>query len=263
MTFVDQITVLVLTYNEEANIERTLEAIKWAKHILVVDSGSNDATLKIVGKYPQLSVATRKFDTFAAQCNFGLSEIKTDWVLSIDADYEVSEALASEIQMLSPRKEDSGFRASFIYRVHGQRLRSTLYPPRTVLYRRDRARYHDEGHGHRVAVDGKVRNLAGPIYHDDRKPLARWFASQRRYAELEADYLLSEPATNLGRNDRLRRMGWLAPILVFFYTLIWKGCILDGWPGWLYVMQRTLSELMFAIEITDRYLRQVENEKPL
>ena len=50
-------------------------------------------------------------------------------------------------------------------------------------------------------------------------------------------------------------MGWPAPILVFLYTLVWKRCILDGWAGWLYVLQRTLAEVMLALEIVDRRLR--------
>ena len=56
--------------------------------------------------------------------------------------------------------------------------------------------------------------------------------------------------------DRIRRMGWLSPFLVFFYTLIFKGCIFDGWAGWLYVLQRTNAEMMIALEIIDRRLRR-------
>ena len=50
-------------------------------------------------------------------------------------------------------------------------------------------------------------------------------------------------------------MAWPSPILVFLYTLLAKGCILDGWPGWFYVLQRTLAETMIAIELVDRRLR--------
>ena len=97
--------------------------------------------------------------------------------------------------------------------------------------------------------------LAGAIYHDDRKPLARWISSQQGYARREADYLLATPRTELKRVDRIRLMGWPAPILVFFYTLLWKRCILDGLPGWLYVLQRTFVETIIAIEVVDRRLR--------
>lgn len=68
---------------------------------------------------------------------------------------------------------------------------------------------------------------------------------------------MSTPRAELKRTDRIRLMGWPTPILVFFYTLLWKRCILDGWPGWLYVLQRTLAEIMIAIEVVDRRLRAI------
>lgn len=250
-----EITAMILTFNEAQNISRTLDAVAWVKEILIVDSGSTDETLAIVARYPNARVVTRKFDSFAEQCNFGLAEVRTGWVLSMDADYELSPAIAAEIRALTPTIAVSGYRAGFIYRMYGRALRATLYPPRTVLYRPERGRYRNEGHGHRVIVEGEARSLACAIYHDDRKPLARWISSQQSYARREADYLLAMPPAKLTRIDRIRLMGWPAPILVFFYTLLWKRCILDEWPGWLYVIQRTFAETIIALEIVDRRLR--------
>lgn len=255
MSFLDQVSVLILTYNEAANIGRTLEALSWAKRILVIDSGSTDDTLAIVGRHPGAIAVTRAFDSFADQCNFGLSRIETGWVLSLDADYVLSPGLQEEIERLDPPPDVAGYSARFVYCIHGRPLRGSLYPPRTVLYRRALAEYRNEGHGHRVAVRGTVRALSSPIYHDDRKPLSRWFFSQQRYAALEAQHLLQTPRAKLRPADRIRRMAWPAPFVVFFYTLIVKRCILDGWPGWLYVLQRTLAEVLLAIELVDRRLR--------
>ncbi len=254
MSLIDDLTVLILTYNEIDNIGRTLEAVKWARRILVLDSGSTDGTLDVVAGYPQATVETRAFDSFAGQTNFGLSRITTGWVLSMDADYVVSKELAAEIRSLTPPPTIAGYKARFVYAIHGEPLRATLYPPRCVLYRRDRAKYRDEGHGHKVVVDGDVAWLSGTIGHDDRKPLARWLGSQQKYARLEADYLLSADPAELKRVDRVRLMGWPAPILMFFYTLVWKGELLDGWPGWHYALQRALAETMIALEIVDRRL---------
>lgn len=249
------ITPMLLTYNEAPNIARTLDKLAWARQILVIDSGSTDDTLAIVARYGQAQVVHRGFDDFAGQCNFGLSRITTPWVLSLDADYELSDALIAELRTLAPGDRINGYRAGFIYRMFGHALRGTLYPPRTVLYRAATGRYRNEGHGHRAVIDGAVQNLAARIYHDDRKPLARWLASQQRYAELEVDHLLSADPRELRRTDRIRLLGWPAPPLVFIYTLLVKGCLLDGWPGWLYVLQRTLAEIMIAVEIVDRRLR--------
>src|SRR5215467_5712403 len=140
----DDITVLVLTQNEAPNIARTLDALRWAKRVLVVDSGSNDETLAIVAAYPQARVTTRLFDTFASQCNFGLSQIDTTWVLSIDADYVLTPEIAKEIAGLLPEEKTAGYSARFIYCIHGRKLSGTLYPPRCVLYRKACAIYRDE-----------------------------------------------------------------------------------------------------------------------
>lgn len=251
----DLITPLIITYNESDNIERTLARLTWARRIIVVDSGSTDGTLDIVARYEHAHVAHRAFDDFAAQCNFGLSLIETPWALSLDADYELSSELINEIARLEPGATTAGYRARFVYRIYGRPLRATLYPPRVVLYRRETARYRSEGHGHRVMIDGNIRDLDGAIFHDDRKPLARWFASQQSYARREAEHLLTMPREAMSRTDRIRVLAWPAPPLVFIYTLFVKRCLLDGWPGWIYALQRTLAEIVIALEILDRRAR--------
>ena len=148
------------------------------------------------------------------------------------------------------------YRASFVYRIHGRPLRGSLYPPRIVLFRVKNAHYVNDGHGHRVVVSGEVRALSGVIYHDDRKSLSRWLASQQNYARLEADYLLKADIGALSVSDRLRRMAWPAPILVFFYVFVVKGCLFNGWPGWFYTLQRVLAECMIALELINRRFRQ-------
>lgn len=251
------ITPLVITYNEEPNIARVLERLAWAQRIVVIDSGSTDRTLELLSANPAVEIVHRNFDTFASQCNFGLQQVRTPWVLSLDADYVLSEALVAELGRLSLGSDGpSGYTARFRYVIHGRALRGTLYPPRTILYRVDRAAYRDEGHGHRVEVSGSVAKLAAPVLHDDRKSLARWFASQQRYAAREAAYLLSTQPRKLRRQDRLRLLAWPAPVVVFLYTLFVRGCILDGWRGWFYALQRLLAECMLALELIDRRLSE-------
>jgi glycosyltransferase involved in cell wall biosynthesis len=256
----DRITPLILTYNEAPNIARTLAKLSWARRIVVIDSGSTDSTLDVLRGYPQADVIHHLFSDFASQCNFGLSQIKTPWVLSLDADYELSDRLVDEIGALADSGGAAGYRAAFVYRIYRRPLRGTLYPPRVVLYRVDKARYYNEGHGHRVSVAGEVRALRHVIYHDDRKPLARWFASQQLYAVEEARYLFAKAPHELTRADRLRRMAWPAPLGVLFYTLFAKGCILDGWAGWFYALQRLVAEALIALAVLDRRLRGADDE---
>src|SRR5262249_27191934 len=111
------------------------------------------------------------------------------------------------------------------------------------------------GHAIRLVPDGDVLPLDGVIYHDDRKPLARWWTSQQRYAREDAEYLLNTPSRALRRNDKIRLMAWPAPIVVLCYTLFVQGCIFDGWAGWYYALQRAIAEMLLAIEIIDQWLR--------
>lgn len=257
-----QITPLIITYNEEPNIEATLDKLDWAPRILVIDSGSTDKTLEIIRARPNAEVIHRAFDNFANQCNFGLQNIASPWALSIDADYKLSDDLVAELRGLKPDDATVGYRARFIYRIYGKSLRGALYPPRIVLYRKEHAHYKNEGHGHRLSIAGDVVDLKGAIYHDDRKPLQRWVSSQQRYARDEAEYLLSLPREKMSKTDKIRVIGWPAPILVFFYALLAKGCILDGWPGWHYALQRLFAEVLIDLELVDRRLRQESFNAP-
>jgi glycosyltransferase involved in cell wall biosynthesis len=253
LRLLDEITPMILTFNEEANIGRTLEKLTWAKRILIVDSGSTDHTLEIAKQYAQVVVIRRQFDTAAPQCNFGLKHIDTEWVLSMDADYVLSDGLVSEISVLRPPRATGGYWARFVYQIFGRSLRATVYPKRAVLYRKSHANYVDEGHTQRVQISGELQTLVNPIFHDDRKPISRWFISQTRYAALEASYLLGREQSNLV--DRLRLLVVPSPLLMFFYVLFVKRCLLDGWPGWYYALQRACAETMLSIEILDRRLR--------
>jgi len=246
-----EITPLVLTYNEAPNIARTLSRLTWASRIVVVDSFSTDATCEIIRRFPQAEIVQRKFDTFAGQCNFGLGHIRTPWVLSLDADYVLDAGFQEELAALQPGAEVGGFRTLFTYCIHGRRLRASLYPSRTVLYRKARANYRDEGHGHRVQIEGDVLPLRSRILHDDRKPLERWLAEQNRYAIHEAEHLRRTPAHELNRPDRIRQRIAIAPGLIFFYTLLGKGLVLDGWPGCYYVLQRTLAEIVLSLRLIE------------
>lgn len=261
MSFLDAITPVILTYNEEANIARVLARLTWARDIVVVDSFSTDATLAMVRSAGNARLFQRRFDTHAGQWNFSITEtgIGSAWILALDADYVLSDAFVEELRNLQPDAACQAYQADFVYCVLGRPLRGSLYPRGTVLFKRGSAHYVQAGHTQRLVAEGTVCLLKSRLLHDDRKSLARWFASQRMYARLEAEHLLAMPRDRLRRTDRIRLLGWAAPLLVFFYTLLVRGCILDGWAGWHYVLQRTLAEILIALELLDRRLRKHAN----
>jgi len=247
----EQLTILILAYNESPNIDRTLQSLSWAKRIVVIDSYSTDETLEILSSYPQVEVFKRKFDTHTNQWNYGLEQVKTEWVLSLDADYVVTNKLINEIQTLPVDNTIDGYFVKFKYCVFGKPLRGTILPPREVLFRKDKAIYIDDGHTQLLENKGKSSQLSAYIHHDDRKPLSRWLWAQDRYMVIESKKLLETPEHELSIGDRIRKQKILAPLIILIYCLIIKGGILDGWHGWYYAFQRVLAEILLSIHIIE------------
>ncbi|HUP61186.1 MAG TPA: glycosyltransferase family 2 protein [Thermoanaerobaculia bacterium] len=248
----DRITPLILTRDEEANLERTLRQLAWAKDVVVVDSLSTDATVEIARRFPNVRVFERAIDSLAGQSNFGLQQVQTEWVLLLDADYFVPDAFAGELRAIEPPPNVRAYRAAFTYAVDGRPLRASLYPPRIVLLHREHARVWQDGHAHRVLADGDVANLSTRIIHDDRKPFARFLERQRRYMREEAAKLRTADPRALGLSGRIRKLIVVAPFAVLFHTLFVKGLILDGRAGLWYAWERFVAELLLSRELIRR-----------
>lgn len=244
------ITPLVLTWNEAPNLERTLARLSWAAEVVVLDSGSTDATREIAGRFVNVRFETRPFDDHTRQWNHGVDLVRTPWVLSLDADYVLGAGFEQELAALSATAD--AYQACFRYLIGGRALRASLYPPRAVLFQKSRCRYVQDGHTQLLEVKGEPGLLLSPIDHDDRKPLSRWIASQDKYALLEADKLLAADPAALRLQDRLRRSGWAAVPATLVYTLLVKGTLLDGWRGWYYTLQRVLAEILLALRLLEK-----------
>jgi glycosyltransferase involved in cell wall biosynthesis len=253
----DQVTPIVLTANEEANIGRCLDGLRWAREVLVLDSGSSDATARIVGEFQNARLVVRSFDDFAGQWNFALNDcgIRSEWVLALDADFIAPEELRQELESLEPTADCGGWRARFVYCVQGRPLRGSVYPPITVLVRRAGAVYRQVGHAYRVEVRGWVGELRARLRHDDRKPLERFVRSQLRYMSEEAELLLSARWGDLGWPDRIRTLHVVAPFAVFAYCLLVRRGLLDGRAGLHYATQRMFAETLLSLTLLERRLR--------
>lgn len=248
------VTPLLLSYNEEDNIGRTLDGLKWADRIVVVDSGSTDETLSIIAQYPQAEVFTRPFDNFANQSQFGVSHVSSAWCLSLDADHVVTSSFRKELEALiaSAPEDLAAILTPFQYLVHGRPLRGSLLPPRFNLFRPGAGFYVNDGHGHFFKPSGRTMSMTQPLQHDDRKPLSRWLDSQRTYMNHEVQKLLLTPPNLLNRNDRLRLHGVIAPFAVLVLCLVWHRGLFDGWRGWFYAFQRVYAEVLLSLMIWER-----------
>ncbi|MGK7935268.1 MAG: glycosyltransferase family 2 protein, partial [Xenococcaceae cyanobacterium] len=162
-----------------------------------------------------------------------------------------TDELIAEISNLSPESASDGYFAPFKYCVFGKPLRGSILPPRQVLFRRQKAIYIDDGHTQLLKVKGKSAMLTSYIFHDDRKSFTRWLWAQDRYMIIEAKKLQNTPSTELSLSDRIRQQKIFAPFVVFFYCLVLKRGVFDGWAGWYYAFQRTLAEIILSIRLLE------------
>jgi glycosyltransferase involved in cell wall biosynthesis len=249
----DDITPVILTFDEEPNIARVLARLGWARDVVVVDSHSTDRTREIAAGFSNVRVLLREFDAHATQWTYAIREtgIETEWILVLDSDYVLSDQFVQELEGVAGEAGVAGYEAPFRYCVLGRGLPRSIYPPRIVLCRRDRANFVQDGHTQRLTVEGSVRRLRSPIDHDDRKSLAHWVMAQDRYARLERAKLLSAPNGTLRGADRMRRLYIIAPIAVLIHCLFVKGLIFSGFAGWYYTYERVVAELVLSLYLIE------------
>ena len=244
---------LILTKDEEPNIGRVLDKLKWLESIIILDSDSSDRTVEIVQSFTNTRIYKRAFDSHAAQWNYGLSLLNGEWVLSLDADYILSNEFAEEvIQKIGSAQDDkSAYCAHFKFLVFGKPLIKDNTTPRPVLFKRLKCKYYDDGHTQRLAIDGPSGEFKSFILHDDRKSLSRWLDNQSKYSVKECEKLIQADDGQLSFTSKLRKNKVLAPIFVFFYCLIVQRALFAGWRGWHYTLERTIVEMLLALRLIE------------
>jgi hypothetical protein len=177
-------------------------------------------------------------------------------VLTLDADYVLTNDFVGEMTAILSRPAARGYFAPFTYCIDGHPLRASLYPPRLVLFRRESGRYVQDGHTQILRLDEPAAHMRSHILHDDRKPLGRWLDAQRRYAALEATKLRAPASADaLSMSDRIRRAKVIAPILALLYCLFVRGAILDGRRGMYYAFQRFYAEALLSLYLFEADFR--------
>lgn len=271
------LAVVILTYNEEANIAQALDStVGWANEIFILDSLSTDRTLDIAGQY-KCHIAQNKFVDYAKQRNYALDHlpIQSEWVLFLDADEWVSDQLKTEIsELVAKRPEENGFYIKWRLIWMGKWIRRGYYPTWLLrLIRRGKGRCEDRAVNEHLIVEGKCGYLGNDFFHEDRKGLSEWIAKHNGYATREAVELLnisSAPAyqeidvrlfgTQAQRKRWLRYKIWnrlpplIRPFFYFFYRYILAGGFLDGREAFIY---HFLQALWYPLLIDIKYLEMM------
>jgi glycosyltransferase involved in cell wall biosynthesis len=264
------VSVVILTLNEEINLQACLDSCKWCDDVVVLDSGSTDGTAKIAaaGGVP---VYTHPFQSFGQQRNWAIDNIpsKHEWVFHLDADERFTPELVAEMhRVLAANPTEAGFFIANQMMLMGSWLRySSGYPAYQMrLFHKQRMRFIDVGHGQREAPGTRIGTLTQPYVHlNFSKGLDDWFARHNRYSKLEANEILKMLAEPVALGDAFKggparrralkrlaaRLPFRAP-LRFWTTLLIQRGILDGRAGIQYAKMLAIYEGMVALKVQER-----------
>lgn len=228
------LSVALITKNEEANLRRTLESVRWANEIVVVDSGSTDRTAEIAGEFGA-KFLVEDWRGFGAQKNFAIAQCTGEWVLALDADEEVSPELAQEIEALLAGSPDRD--AYFLPRRNfflGRWIRHGGYwpDPKLRLFRRGRAQFEERAVHETMQCSGPTGRLRGPLLHHAYPTLESYIEHMNRYSTLGAGQALARGKPSRGTVPFLWN-GCLNPAATFLYNYVLRGGFLDGREGLL------------------------------
>ncbi|MFZ0937667.1 MAG: glycosyltransferase family 2 protein [Bryobacteraceae bacterium] len=222
-----KITATIITFNEERNITRAIEGLRCCDEILIVDSGSTDRTTELAEKLGA-RVIEANWRGYAGQKNWAAEQASHDWILSLDADETLSEALEAEIwnvKKSGPRYD--GYTMPRLARYMGRWiLHSGWYPDRKLrLYDRRQAKWVGDFVHESVAVSGRVGHLQSNLLHFTCESLSEHIKTMERYTTLAAQELASRRI-----KVPLYRV-LFSPVWAFVKSYFLNGGFLDGPEG--------------------------------
>lgn len=242
------VSVAIITLNEEANVRRCLESVRWADEIIIVDCGSTDGTLKICEEYG-CRVFNHEWEGFAGQKNYAIGKATGDWVLSLDADEEVTLGLRQEILSTVRSNAADAYSMPRSNLFLGKWMRhGGWWPDRQLrLFRRGMGSFKDVPiHEHIVMREGSsVGLLANPLRHYTYPTVHDFMARANSYTTIEAQAGNLQPSV----------IGLLAAFpLKFAETYIYKG-------GWMDGMHGLIAALLVSARVLQRHVKLWEAAK--
>ncbi len=242
----EKISAVIITFNEEENIERCLKSLDFVDEIILVDSFSTDKTVEVAKKF-NAKIFKRKFTTYGDQKNFGNEKSKNKMIFSIDADEEVSEKLKKAILEEAKKEDFKNFAYEIsrkIYYLNGFLNHGGYYPEYKLrIFNRDFCRWDNKKlhEGLLFSKKIKVKKLKGDLYHYSYRNINDHLERIIRYSDLDRD----------GKFSYFKM--FFSPPFRFFKSYILKLGFLDGMRGFIFA---TFS----AYSIFIRYARRFEEK---
>ncbi|MFL5739305.1 MAG: glycosyltransferase family 2 protein [Flavisolibacter sp.] len=243
-----RVSAVIITYNEETLIGKTLAQLWWCHEIVVIDSGSTDRTVEICRDFG-CSVYTHAFKGFGEQKSFGVSKAKNDWVLCIDADEVLSESLIDEIRTELSKKEINYTAFSiprnlvFMNKVFKYGKETNSFVIR--LFNKTKAGWDGALVHERVLADGPVKTLHHKILHYSYHDYSQFLGKINLYSSMGAQRLMERNA----RKSRLMVM--LALPFNFFRYFIIDRNFLNGYRGFSWALLNTCYHFVKYLKLEE------------
>ena len=226
-----KLSVIIITKNEAENIRACLESVKWADEVIVVDSGSSDATVEICREMGA-QIHEHDWPGFGVQKNRALSYATNEWVFSLDADERVTPDLKAQLIKAMGEGSEDGFYVPRLSQFCGHFIRHSGWYPDYVLrlFRRAKGHFSDDTVHERVVLDGVAGKLASPLLHYSYLNEADVQRKTEQYARAGAMQMLKKGKTATIVDAPLRA-GW-----AFVRTYLLRLGFLDGFAGFKVAM---------------------------
>jgi (heptosyl)LPS beta-1,4-glucosyltransferase len=237
-----KLSVVIITKNEERNIERCIASVRWADEIVVVDALSSDRTAELAQALGA-RVIGRAWEGFALQKEFAVSQARNEWVLSLDADEQATEELRAEIERtLQQAAAPSGYRMPRKSFFLGTWIRyGGWYPGYQLrLFKKSSARMNHRPVHEGFEIDGAVGTLEAPINHYTYDTLHQYLDKMNGYTSLDVMNKVSEQPGMVIR--------WyhclLNPLALFLRMFVSLKGYRDGLHGFLLAVYSSLYKLL-------------------
>lgn len=234
------LTAIVLTYNEEKNIQKCLEPLSFCDHIFVVDSDSTDQTVKIAKKFGAKVLTHPLNSDWSAQRNWALAQIKSPWVLFVDADEIISKNLGQEIRVAIEKVDFKGYlipRSDYMWK---RKLRYGDVGGIKLLRLARRGAGFWQGKVHeKWIMEGHIGILKNSISHYPHQNMVEFLQHLNYYSTIRAQEFYDQ-----GRKTNILEIT-VGPIWRFFQNYIIKLGFLDGTAGFIHAM--SMAFYMFLV----------------
>lgn len=272
------ISVLILTYNEEKNMEQCLKSLsELTNDIHVLDSYSDDNTINIAKLYLEdNNIHFRKFDNYSLQRNWGIQEInyKYEWLLMIDADEVMTDEVSMSIKEKIKNANDDvvGYEIKLRMFFINKLLRYRLWPlKRKTMFRHEDVEFYRDINEHIVSTNSKRKKweiLDGFLLHRDNKSFHDHLAKHNHYSTMEAFRILEERKEKIKWQEisemtEIKKIFYRLPLrnaAYFCYLYFYKLGFLDGIMGFKFIMTRIQYQMDIDLKMKEIQKRNIEKK---